>query len=240
MQFQLAVGTVHVDVLVVIVIGGGFIAEWWCASRSGVLAAAPNIQQVCGGSHDEGHGDEKCSCRYHFYISSNQDEPTKIVIRRWILLARVKVRIYPTAATSVAFRAYEIRLSKRLKKKVTIRHKVQFQCYFIIETNSNVRMYKSRSQPGLSIMLWKLECDKSPRESQITKLLENSKTSLFISAEKAAKLAFQQSRPAAAISHSEAERESSTARLTESPPPYVTRTRTCPQATQDGGQVARD
>ena len=91
---------------------------------------------------------------------------------------------------TVAFRAYETRLSKRLKKKVTIRHKVQFQCYFIIETNSNVRMYKSRSQPGLSIMLWKLECDKSPRESQITKLPENSKTSLFISAEKAAKLAF--------------------------------------------------
>ena len=56
--FQLAVETVHVDVVVVIVIGGGFLAKWWCAS--GVLAA-PNIQQVCGGSHDEGHGDEKCS-----------------------------------------------------------------------------------------------------------------------------------------------------------------------------------
>ena len=110
---------------------------------------------------------------------------------------------------TVAFRAYETRLSKRLKKKVTIRHKVQFQW---IETNSNVRMYKSRSQPGLSIMLWKLECDKSPRESQITKLPENSKTSIFISAEKAVKLAFQQSWPAAAISHSEAERESSALR----------------------------
>ena len=139
----------------------------------------------------------------------------------------------PTAATSVAFELTRLDVSqtKRLEQKVTIRHKVQLHCYFIVKTNYTMRIYQSRSQPG-----------RSCSECQLTKLKdpENSKTSVFISAGKAVKLAFQQSRPAAAISHSAAERESSTARLSESPPPYVTRTRTCPQATQDGGQVARD